>query len=148
MAYPEFKPEGVISKYNEAWLQMNRLNTLQDRIHNANLNPLIFFPDENLYGYQIVFHSLNSLFAEASSKLSDPELDEGKNKRKEIMDAIKQASPHKLCENALNHRRFILFSKEKWESLREKLFEYELFVRKLMEKHKLTSPEEDESDMF
>lgn len=143
----EYSEEGINSKFNEAALQMQRLNKLQDKINDANLNPLIFYPEERVYGFNTLFNSACSEFEEVSSKLTAIELLQAKMCISRIKEFMKKYPiyEHKW-DYGMNDYRMI-FSLKNWENLEMMLFNFRLMVRKHLENHKLTSPGEDDSGL-
>ena len=55
-----------------------------------------------------------------------------------------ESNPIHVNKPNLNHEVIIMFSKENWLRLKIMLFGYNLYVRGLLDAHKLTSP--DKSD--
>ena len=133
-----------LSTFNEAALQMRRLNDLQQRINYSNLNPLAIYPEEKLYGYQIIFNSLNSLFSECSSKLKTDESTKGKNMRIKINIFLEINPIHKNLPNRVTGEEEIRINYRNWLRLKELLFDYEILIRELMEAHDLTSPRRED----
>lgn len=143
-----FTDETIISKFNEGSLQMQRIHMLQERVNLSNLNPLNFYPESNFYGYQVIFNSLNSLFAECSSKLDDKEVEEGKTMRRRINMLLIIRPVHHYIENPVTHTKEIKVNQQSWRIIKEMLFEYELLIRKLLEVHNLTSPKVESEGGF
>lgn len=143
----EYGEEGISSKFNEAALQMQRLNKLQDRINESNLNPLLMYPEEKSYGFNIIFNSARSEFEEVSSKLTSVELLQAKMCIARIQKFMKEnlVYEHKW-DYGMNDYKMI-FSLENWEALEKLLFNFKIMVRKHLENHNLTSPGEDDSGL-
>ena len=134
---------GKVSNWNEGALQMLRFHELQKEINECNTNPLAFNGDRNLYNYEIILHNNNSLFSEASPKFKDKEKALGLL-RKKMIESFLESNPIHINKPNLNHEVETMFSNPNWLRLRMMLFEYNLYVRGLLDAHKLTSP--DKSD--
>lgn len=144
--YEEFL-DGKESSFNEAKLKMFRLHELQLKINFCNLSPLIHFPEENLYGYQIIFNSLKSLFAEVHSKLSHIKQIQGKNFIIEIQTFMQRNPIHKEKSNGVTYASTIYINKQAWEILKHKLFDLELLVKEYLEETGYSSPTSDDSGL-
>lgn len=135
------KEKGEISAFNEGALQMQRIHELQSRVNNLNASPLFRDNETGKYYYELVFACLNSLFAEASSKLSKKELDEGIKLRKKIKNHINNKPVFK-SHNEMGNIKTMIVPKN-WNDIQELLFEYELKIRHYLEEHDLTAPKGD-----
>jgi len=140
--------EGKFSQFNEASYQMGRLNNEQSLINHYNLNLLAYDLERQNHNYILKFNLLTNLFIEASSKLTNSEKAKGKKLRKYISLLMDLKPAHKICLEQPNNKKITKFSYLNWCRIREALFEYELLVRHLLEKHKLTSPVGDEQELF
>ena len=146
-----YEGEGVISTFNEAMYQMFRIHEIQSRINICNLEPLKFHildeGGDGAYGYEIVFNSLTTLFVEASSKLNPDELKEGRNLRNRILNFLRDNKIIETSFNGITKNNVKKINKEEWDELKEDLFDYEIFVRRILEAHNLTSPSSDDDGL-
>ncbi len=134
---------GKISNWNEGALQMLRFHDLQKEINECNVNPTAFNVERNLYNYQIILNNNNSLFSEASPKFK-PDEKKGGMVRKRMIEGFLESNPIHVNKPNLNHEVETMFSNANWLRLKIMLFGYNLYVRGLLDAHKLTSP--DKSD--
>ena len=132
--------QGEKSLFNEALGQMKRLHELQDQVNFCNSNLLMFDSDFNKYHYEIKFETVCSLFMEASSKMSTKEIEEAEGLRKDIKYIINDKQILWWVTDDETGTRTQMFNQEEWIKLEEKLFQFELKVRKYLEEHNLTSP--------
>lgn len=139
--------EGKESSFNEAKLKMIRLHELQQKINFCNLNPLIHFPEENLYGYQIIFNSLKSLFSEVHSKLSSDKKIKGKTFVMDVQTFMQNHPIHIKDKNKISHTPSINVNYFAWEILKHKLFDLELLVKEYLEETGYSSPTSDDSGL-
>jgi len=144
MAYEEL--EGKESSFNEALLKMVRIHELQKTVNDHNINPVLFYPEENIYGYQVIFNSLRQLFAETYSKLSTKLRDEGLKKIGEIEESFEKNKIHVLEENQVTHNKGMILKKENWKIMKLHLFKLDLLVRDYLEKTGYSSPNADDYD--
>ena len=134
---------GKLSNWNEGALQMLRFHELQKEINECNVNPTAFNIERNLYNYQIILNNINSVFSEASPKFKDRELELGML-RKKMIESFLESNPIHINRPNLNHEEETFFFRPNWLRLKVMLFGYNLYVRRLLDIHKLTSP--DKSD--
>ncbi len=130
---------GKVSNWNEGALQMMRFHDLQKEINECNVNPTAFNVERNLYNYQVILNNNNSLFSEASPKFKPKEKRLGML-RKKMIESFLESNPIHLNKPDLNHEVQTIFSGPNWLRLKMMLFEYNLYVRGLLDTHKLTSP--------
>ncbi len=141
MAYNE---EGSMSKFNAGLLQMSRIHILQERINQANLNPLAL-TEMGLYNYEIIIASCSSLFQEAAPKLSDEENRDILRLKKAIEDMLKKNPIHSIKVKKFSpDKKYIDTNYDTWDTIKPWLFDYESKIRKLLDKHNLNSPSEDD----
>ncbi len=60
--------DGQMSKFNAGLLQMKRIHDLQERINICNLNPLSYNEIYGVYNFDVILHSINSLYQEGRPK--------------------------------------------------------------------------------
>lgn len=141
-----YDKEQKVSKYNAGLLQMERIHELFRAINFSSMQPTK--KDMNgMYGYEVKFSALTSLFMECSGKL----------KEEQRKDAIKL---YNYIDNFLLHNvivKKLTNSKggsrgdaptQNWLVLQKMLFSYELLVRDLLEKTGLNSPEKGEEALI
>lgn len=129
--------EGKVSKYNTGLFLTERLHHLQDHLNVCNSN-LLIKNKVGVYGYQMVATILHSLMAEGFPKM-------GKEEQREILEFKKKV------ENILklpcirtvyrDNKPIQQIHKENWEKVKDTLFQYELKIRCLLDKHGLSSPD-------
>ena len=141
-------PDGIISKFNAGALQMQRLHDLQQNINESNANLLAFNVEMNCWNYELLFSRLNSLFQEASSKLTQAELKDGIEIQKCIRDHLKKHPIYERLETPDKDKIRTKINNDNWDKFQELIFLYEKEVRGYLEKHKLNAPPEDESALF
>jgi len=144
---------GKTSKFNEGILQTGRMNDLQTTIHTARLRPLQFFQmdefGQGLFGYEIMMNAADGHFVEVYPKLSKEEEKNARELRKKVKEFLKTNPIHEIKYNeAGGWRKKKVANLKNWEKFEDILFEYEIMMRRLYDKHKMSSPEEDDSDLF
>ena len=145
---PKEEEEEILSKFNEAMLQMKRLHDEQTIINQANQTPLLMNQDFGSYGYEIIFKSLENQFKEISPNLNKKEFLTGIMRRLRLKESMKKFPPHVSKWNNVTGGESEIFYKENWEIVSEMLFHYSLYIRKMMDNHNLTSPKQGESAWF
>lgn len=151
MAYNNSEPtetEGFQSKYNEAFLKMHRFHKLQDSINLASMNPLEININLNIYNYQIIIESINSLLKECWSKLNESDRAEALGRKVAIEYLLKKCPIHTFPKNQTNSKGMSKLNQANWELLQKWLFNYETFVRDLVGKTGYDSPNKDEFDIY
>ena len=140
--------DGMLSTFNEGALQMNRIDELQRRLNLLNVDSLGFNIHSMKYNYTTIFQTLNSLFCEVSSKLSEKEKIEGIRMRTMIKNFLhyKPIFYHKIETSFGRIKRVKQMNNDNWEMLQEILFHYEILIRAYLEEHNLTSPKEDQEE--
>lgn len=136
--------ENIGSKFNEASLQMLRIHKLQDRINISWLNPLMFYPEDDMYGYQIIFNSTSMLFVECYPKCKPDEIRKAEFMRLNIENEIRSKPIHFEKVNEVTKERSVDCNFNNWIILKEKIFSYNKYIRKLMNNHGLTTPDEED----
>ncbi len=141
MDYPN--KEGDVSTYNEASLKMMRLNNIQININKCNLNLFEIDLETERFKYEIKISLINSLFSEISSKCSDGETDKNQVWNNAIQKILKNAPPFKTRFNEVRHKsEFLGWNTYNCDLIKDTLFKYENFVRKLLEVHGYGSPKQ------
>lgn len=133
---------GKESSFNEAVLKMQRLHETQRLINILRINMLDYNYLWNKYNYQVVFENLKSLLLECSGKMSDAENVDG-NKIQNIIEDLDEHKPifQKINISSIAEQKtFKQFNNDNWKRLRKLLFDFEMFVRKMLEIHGLSSP--------
>lgn len=124
-------------KFNEGVFQMERIHEIQSKINFCKNFSLLKDKGTNLYGFETWFNLLNSLFFEFIAKLNDKEIDEVTEKRLEIKNKIKNVIKK---VGTISGKRKDIIDNNVWYHIEECLFSYELALKKLMVKHKISSP--------
>ncbi len=139
----ENNPGGDLSIYNEASLKMKRLNKIQGHINCFNINLFDIDPETNKYNYQLKISALNNLYSEISSKCSPDEKKSNDKWRGRIRFIIKK---YIIRDDRYDDTRKKVIKKPLHEGncelIESCLFDYELFVRDLLEKHGFGSPKQ------
>jgi len=138
--------EGEKSAFNEGALQMQRIDELQRRLNLLNIDPIGFNIHTGQHNFHTIFRTINSLYSEASSKLSNDEIQEGDKIRKIISGLIKYKPIFyfTVCDTMGEQRKIQEINNDNWILLQEMLFAYEITVRHYLEEHDLTSPRQEE----
>jgi hypothetical protein len=130
--------EHIVSKFNEGQLQTLRGHNSQDLLNMCKLNLPAWNEKFLNWNFNVVFNLLNILFAETSSKLKKPEMDEGLEYKKAIQGFMKKYPVFKVIKNEYKQDKKI--DLKELEILEKFLFDYELFIRKIRESHGFSSP--------
>ena len=125
-------------KFNEGMYQMERIHDIQMKMNLCKNFCLRKDETTELYGFQTWYSLLNALYLEFAAKLKDAETEEVDKKRLNI----KTWMPHviKLVPNMQGKTTQRIDTKI-WNYVEECLFNYELRLKQLMVKHKISSPE-------
>ena len=125
------------SVFNEAALKMRRIDKSWDYVNMLRTHLLSWNSEFGEWNYQVVISQLFSLCLEVRGKMTDPEKESFNNLRKEIIDLIEEKPIYsQRKENSLgDNKSFIIFNKDNWKRLREKIFELEDFCRDQQEAH-------------
>ena len=135
---------GEKSTFNEGAGQMDRINRLQDEINMLWRTPL-----DKLFGrycYLLIFDDTNSLLGEVSSKLTDTEYKEAlieKDQMTKLLSIPIIKKVHWVSLGNPDGKKEIVNYKLK-EKIFSSLYQYGLYVRKLLEEHNMTSPKEQD----
>ncbi len=145
---PEQEKE-IISEFNAALYQMNRLHVLQTRINDAHVNPLAINMEFGIYNFELILSSCNSLLQEVYPKLKTNEKKDLLNYKKVLEQAMKE---NPIIETKTKkthpHTKYQELNQHHWAVLEEWIFTYELKVRQGLEKHGMNSPRKDDSALF
>ena len=137
------------SPYQEGGFQLNRLNLLQEKINMLNLNLMAFDDDIGQYNYQIKFDCLNTLFSEVASLATGKNEKEKADRYKKVIDNLLLAnSPHqekKVIGGWGVIKKEMQFSLKDFEPLKNILYDYEMFIRKLIDKYFRSKTKENKS---
>ena len=137
--------EGSTSRFNAGILQMQRIHNLQDKINFCWLNPLAWNQEFAVWNYEVVFSCTNSLFQEVCSKLGTKEIEAGGKFRELIQDFIKIHPVYQSVKiPTYPYKSPPRLNKKNWEMIKEILFKYETMVRGFLDKHGMSSPDDDE----
>ena len=138
--------EGEISKFNEAFLKMKRLDKIQDGINTLRLSPLQFNMEQRVYNYQLVLSLLTSLYMEVIGKLSPPEKEKAMELKKDIEENLNKKPPFQLRSHY--DKKTTIFVEDAWRELEKKINDFEEFLRIMMDKHGLGTPSEEQEGGF
>lgn len=140
--------QGESSQFNAGLLQMKRIHEIQDLLNKASLNPQAFNDEVGVYNFEIILSSINSLLHESSPKLGKVERLEAESMRDSIKLFLVNHPIFELKKNlnAGNSRLTNKFNKKNWKVLEKWIVAYETFVRHLLDKHELNSPNKVEDE--
>lgn len=150
---PEDFSEAFEEKYskatfNEAFLQMRRINDMQSTINNIRSVPLHYNSDLNNYNYVIIFSNLCSLLFEAWGKMTEKERKEADELRKVIQKFIRVNIPHRVTQDLAKNSTKVVVDYNIWYQLEDLLTEFEKSIRVYMDKHGLTNPTDEGAGLF
>lgn len=130
-----------VSKFNAAALQCQRIHLEQARINLFNLNPLAKDQHSGRYNYELIISSLNNLYAEVYSKLTEPERTKCNELKGKIRDSLKEKPVFKHKPSVSTHDSgSTLHYPNVWVAIEEAIFKYNLHIRDLLDKHGLNTP--------
>ncbi len=132
-----------VSKFNAGLLQMERIHELFRSVNLASLHPTTKNVETGMYGYEVAYSALGSLFMEASGKLNKKQIESFKGLRKQIHSFMLN---HTIMKKKVNQKGINMGSSitPNWLILENMLFDYQLLVRDLLEKTGLNSPDKGE----
>ncbi len=141
----EEENKGQVSSFNEASLKMIRIHESQRLVNRLRINMLAFDNETRRYFYELMIAELLSLQAEVKSKMSLAE----KNQAEEWRNKVTY-----LQDNLNLKRRALVDAHGKkqiktwidlssWNVLRPQIFNMEDFVRDMLEKHGMSSPNQE-----
>lgn len=135
---------GGDSQFNEAFLKMRRLNTIQESLNKLRLNLLAMNPNYQDYNYNLFFKELCSLQMEIVGKLSKNEVTSIEEQRKDLRMMIRDNPPWKIMMHYDNRR--IVMDHKNWAELEDKLENYEMELKILMDRHGLGTPNKESDE--
>ncbi len=140
----ENSSDGQMSKFNAGLLQMKRIHDLQERINICNLNPLAYNEIYGVHNFEVILHSINSLYQEGRPKFKTDEIKEA-NQKIAIIRAFLKKQPVivRKQQKVYPFRETQVVDYAAWEIIKDELFNYEKMIRKYLDKHKLNSPNEE-----
>lgn len=130
--------EGEETAYQEGDIQLQRMNRLQSQINECNLNLEGFNNELEKYNYLIKFDCLDTLFSEVSSSCDPEEKKKSKRYRLAINKLLILKSPYKtksVSDGWNSIKKQIVFFKKDFDTLKNILFENELFIKSLIHKY-------------
>ena len=130
--------EEIKSPYQEGGFQLNRLNSLMEKINFLNLNLMAFNDEVEQHNYQVKFDCLNTLFSEVAPLIQKDEKKTADRYRKSIDSFLLYYNPYqekKVMKGWGTLSRELLFSQKNFELLKNALYDYELFVKGLLHKY-------------
>lgn len=122
------------SEFNEAFLKIRRLHELQDEVNRARVNPLLFLPHAQKYGFEVWFQNCNSLLMEVIADLEPDEQATAENLRKAIREHMINHPVFNRKKNVVSGDK-LLPDNSSWNVLEEYLTKYESLVRTLLARH-------------
>jgi hypothetical protein len=134
--------EGNNSSFNEALLKMERIHKLQDYINFLRIDLLTKDPLSNQYNYEKFIFCLISLMNEVKDKGSPDEVKKAIKWRETILDLleIRPAFTNKKSNGVGDSKIIKIYSDANWKVLRPALFNYEDFIRGIIEKYGFSTP--------
>lgn len=141
----EDSKKGVISAWNEGDYKNLRLHRAQNIINIGSMAPFekLSLYDINMYGYEFWLQGINALFREGKAKYSDKEREEARELKKECEKSINEAKFLFKINNTQN--KGVKITKD-WDSVKEKLEEYEDKIYFCNEAHGLSTRNVDDEE--
>ena len=136
------EPFGKVSTFNEASLQMMRLNNLQAAMNEYRINPFSKTHSDIQWDFELWAACVDGLYLEVSPKLKDKE-DEKAIKLLKIV-REKMIELLKISDTSLWGQQ--IHRKKMW-MIRQALFEAEKYIRLMMDEHGLGTPNVGEEDI-
>ena len=127
------------SVFNEAVLQMNRLNLLQSAMNEFRINPFSRMHSSFQWDFELWSACLDGLYLEVSPKLTPTEDKEVM----ELLNEVKKRNIELLKVKDISTWGMNIHREKMWK-IREALFDAEKTVRKFMDNHNLGSPNADD----
>ena len=137
---PTQERQGSESLINSAFLDARRRSGLQTAIATCLITPLSFSVEDNSYHYALAFNSLVQLFCEISPKLTQLEIDTIVELQNSIQDMVDE---NNIFKNQYNDGMLIgkIVNQEKWKELRNKLYLFNLAIKRLVDTRGFGSPD-------
>jgi len=126
------------SSFHDESSKQQRKNKIKEEIHSLNTDLKHLHQDDygmQVYGYQLVFENLNSLFSEISNDLILAEKISIEIRKQLIETILIIEPPHEKIKNNVTHEPKILFNPNKFLRLKKLLFDYQLLIFELEDKH-------------
>ena len=141
----DFSEDGKsVSTFNDGNFQPARIDKIQGSCHDSYRHFLHFFEDENLYGYEIFISDIDCMYVEVESYLNEDERNKVKKFRSEIYSFLEDNPIYRTEMNPVLHTPETKPNRTNYYKLRELLFNYQLFVRRLLKEHKLIDSKDSE----
>jgi hypothetical protein len=138
--------ERAVSKFNEAFLKMSRINKLQDTINLCSINPLLYNHELNVFNYQIMISCCNGLLKECYGKMKDEEKKDAIEMKDAIEKMMKKYPVHENIKDIKTGEYNIKYNEQRWRILNDWIFKYDLLVRDLISKTGYDSPNKSDFD--
>jgi len=141
----EDNSKGQISNFNEASLKMIRIHESQRLINRLRVNMLAIDYETKLYHYEIIISELVSLLFEVEGKMNATEMKQCDAWKTKIY-MLKETLPLKrrvLTEQYGRKQTKTWIDNISWQIMRTNIFQLESFVRKQIEVHGLSSPNQE-----
>lgn len=141
----QLENEGGEVEWNEAGMQIRRINFWEEIAGRTYLNLLQIDAATGLFGFELCLNSLNNLFFEISGELSDKELEEV-YKYKSMLDEAnfkKVFIKKKYSEGLQSSSESFTLDNELFHSFKMILEKYRLLIARLKKKHGFGNPAKD-----
>jgi len=137
--------KGQISNFNEASLKMERIHELQRMLNRLRVNLLAVDIETGQNNYQIFIQCLHSLYSEVRSKCSDKEKKQGNGWRDGIANMIEFVPIIKTYWKETREGKQLMsrVDNPSWIKLRDYLFNFEDFIRDMLEEHGMSAPNQE-----
>lgn len=138
--------DGAYSKFNEGALKTLRIHTLQATINEVNINLLIYYEEYGMYGYQVKFECLKSLFSECYPKLAEARQEQGKARIQKLKSFMTYNLAMVEYENPITHMMTARVNPMAWKVLEEELFDFYLLTKEFLDESGFGSPNEEDDE--
>lgn len=143
--FKQAEEEDKSSMFNQAGLQMKRLDEEIKRINQCKIDPLAFNIEFNTYNYQVIFMSIKNIFLEIIEKLKPNEEEKILLMIRGIGHLLEHNPPYKIVKTKVYpYKTKVKFDANAWRILDRYIFNFDLKIRKLMEQHGYGSPLADD----
>jgi len=140
-----YSDEGKISKYNPAWLKMDRLHNINDTINRCWLNPLAYNQNLQQFNFEIILSCIFRLYQESQAKFNERE-------RKKILAMGKgieltlQKNPvyEQRTRKTMPHTKYVEINHGNWKVIKKWIDIYESEVKRVVDLHGLDTPNQEE----
>ncbi len=137
------EPIAKVSTFNEASLQMMRLNNLQAAMNEYRINPFSRTHSDFQWDFELWAACIDGLYLEVSPKLTKKKKETDQDKEDETATKLLKISRDKIIQllkvtdtSLWGH---LVHRKKMWE-IKEALFESEKYIRLMMDEHGLGTP--------